>query len=204
MKKLKKLMLVLGLTSLLAACSTGNVIEKTEKKVDDLDDKVETKVEEELEKKGLGDKEPATNMEGLESKNTFIALDEVAGAFYDNFGSTDIQIEKISLEEDDGLIVYKIEGFDEAKEYELELNAENGQIISQEVDDNDSGDDDYGIALDLIVTPAQAMEAALVTSEGTSVKEWKLEAEKNGIFYEVELNDDMDVKVNAETGEVIK
>lgn len=203
MKRFKKLMLVLGLTSLLAACGTGNVIEKTEKKVDDLDDKVETKVEEKLEEKGLGDKEPATNMEGLESKNTFIALDEVAGAFYDNFGSTDIQIEKISLEEDDGLIVYNIEGFDEAKEYDLELNAENGQIISQEVDNNDL-DDDYGIALDLIVTPAQAMEAALVTNEGTSVKEWTLKAEKNGIFYEVELNNDIDVKVNAETGEVIK
>ena len=204
MKKFKKLMLVLGLTSLLAACSSGNFIEKTEKKVDDLDDKIESKVEEKLEEKGLGDKDLDTNKAGLESKNTFLSLEEVAGAFYDNFGSTDIQIEKISLEEDDRVLVYKIEGFDEEKEYEMELNAENGQIISQEVDTNDINDDDYGIALDLIVTPAQAMEAALVTHEGTYVKEWKLEAEENGIFYEVELNNDRDVKVNAETGEVIK
>lgn len=204
MKRFKKLMLVLGLTSLLAACSSGNVIEKTEKKVDDLDEKVETKVEEKLDEKGLGDKDPDTNIAGLESKDTFLSLEEVAGAFYDNFGSTDIQIEKISLEEDDRVLVYNIEGFDEEKEYELELNAENGQIISQEIDSNDLNDDDYGIALDLIVTPAQAMEGALVTNEGTSVKEWKLEAEKNGIFYEVELYDDIEVKVNAETGEVIK
>lgn len=204
MKRFKKLMLVLGLTSLLAACSSGNVIEKTEKKVDDLDEKVETKVEEKLDEKGLGDKDPDTNKAGLESKDTFLSLEEVAGAFYDNFGSTDIQIEKISLEEDDRVLVYNIEGFDEEKEYELELNAENGQIISQEVDSNDLNDEDYGIALDLIVTPAQAMEGALVTNEGTSVKEWKLEAEKNGIFYEVELYDDIEVKVNAETGEVIK
>lgn len=204
MKRFKKLMLVLGLTSLLAACSSGNVIEKTEKKVDDLDEKVETKVEEKLDEKGLGDKDPDTNIAGLESKDTFLSLEEIAGAFYDNFGSTDIQIEKISLEEDDRVLVYNIEGFDEEKEYELELNAENGQIISQEVDSNDLNDDDYGIALDLIVTPAQAMEGALVTNEGTSVKEWKLEAEKNGIFYEVELYDDIEVKVNAETGEVIK
>ncbi|WP_054251649.1 PepSY domain-containing protein [Neofamilia massiliensis] len=204
MKRFKKLMLVLGLTSLLAACGSGNVIEKTEKKVDDLDEKVETKVEEKLDEKGLGDKDSDTNIAGLESKDTFLSLDEVAGAFYDNFGSTDIQIEKISLEEDDRVLVYNIEGFDEEKEYELELNAENGQIISQEVDSNDLNDDDYGIALDLIVTPAQAMEGALVTNEGTSVKEWKLEAEKNGIFYEVELYDDIEVKVNAETGEVIK
>lgn len=204
MKRFKKLMLVLGLTSLLAACSSGNVIEKTEKKVDDLDEKVETKVEEKLDEKGLGDKDPDTNIAGLESKDTFLSLEEVAGAFYDNFGSTDIQIEKISLEEDDRVLVYNIEGFDEEKEYELELNAENGQIISQEVDSNDLNDDDYGIALDLIVTPAQAMEGALVTNEGTSVKEWKLEAEKNGIFYEVEIYDDIEVKVNAETGEVIK
>lgn len=204
MKRFKKLMLVLGLTSLLAACSSGNVIEKTEKKVDDLDEKVETKVEEKLDEKGLGDKDTDTNIAGLESKDTFLSLEEVAGAFYDNFGSTDIQIEKISLEEDDSVLVYNIEGFDEEKEYELELNAENGQIISQEIDSNDLNDDDYGIALDLIVTPAQAMEGALVTNEGTSVKEWKLEAEKNGIFYEVVLYDDIEVKVNAETGEVIK
>lgn len=204
MKKFKKLMLVLGLTSLLAACSSGNVVEKTEKKVDDLDDKIETKVEEKLEENGLGDKDLDTNKAGLESKDTFLSLEEVAGAFYDNFGSTDIQIEKISLEEDDRVLFYNIEGFDEEKEYELELNAENGQIISQEIDNNDLGDDDYGMALDLIVTPAQAMEAALVINEGTSVKEWSLEAEKNGVFYEVELNNDRDVKVNAETGEVIK
>ncbi|MDO5028935.1 MAG: PepSY domain-containing protein [Bacillota bacterium] len=208
MKKFAKLSLLLSLLLVLVACNPDLVLQKTDPdsnqvsngNIDgDLSDKEEDDKDQDIDT----DDDLEMN-QGLEAIETFLSIEEAAGAFYDNFGSKDIQIDEIQLSKDDQILAYKIQGFDENTEYEFKINAENGQILEEESEADEKSPDDFGIALDLIITPNQAMTAALIKTDGSFVKKWILKTEDRGVYYDLELNDDIEVTVNAETGEVIE
>lgn len=204
MKKFSKLSLLLGLVFVLAACNPDFIVQKTDEPANQIEQ--ENKDDDTIkdDDQDVVTDDDLDSDQGLEDMEIFINIKEATGAFYDNFGSTDIKIKKIKLGQDDKCLVYLIEGFDDQNEYKTVLNAENGQILAEETKANEIDDDDFAIEVDLLITPDQAMRAALVKSDGSFVEEWTLETEDGGIYYEVDLQGDIEVKVNAETGEVVK
>lgn len=206
MKKIKILVAVSAFMLLLAACSPESVV----KKIDDDDEVVATettnenkedKMKQEAEKTDskLDNKNNTTGLT-LENTETFISLDEAKGAFFDTFGDEKISIKELALKSEDHILVYTIEGFDDKNDYDFAIKAEDGTVVKSEVEGRDL-EEKFSIDFLKIISPKQAMEAALVTSGKTGIEEWKLEAKANSVFYTIEFQDDSEIIVNAETGE---
>ena len=49
----------------------------------------------------------------------------------------EVSFVKVDIDKDDSIFVYDIEFRKDGKEYSFEINAENGEIIEQEVDTDD-------------------------------------------------------------------
>lgn len=111
------------------------------------------------------------------------------------------------LDRDDGRWHYDFEGFDSKKEYEMEIDATTGEVREHEVD-SDRDNDEY-LDFSKIISPAKAIEIASTNAEvkGLSPTDWSLEADDNKQKYTIDYdqNDsDIDIKVNAITGEIIE
>ena len=100
-------------------------------------------------------------------------------------------------------IIYSIEGFKDGKEYKLKIN-NNGEILEKEIENDD---DKKKLAIDFtkIISGEDAMEKAIEgQGEDAKVKEYELKIEDGKAVYEIELNNDKDVTIDATTGEIIK
>lgn len=109
-------------------------------------------------------------------------------------------IEEIQFERDDGRYVYEFEGWDGEFDYEMDIDAETGEILSQETD-SDSDEEDI-LDLEGIITPQEAMEIALEASGGDYVEEWQLELEDGYTVYDIDIEGGEDQDIDAHTGEI--
>lgn len=137
--------------------------------------------------------------------NPPISLNDAVNIFKE--AHRDAKIESVDLDREDGRLHYDIEGFDSEKEYEMEIDATTGEVIEHETD-SDSDDDEY-LDFSEIISPAKAIEIASTNAEveGLSPTEWSLEADDDKQKYtiEYEQNDsDIDIKINAVTGEILE
>lgn len=144
-----------------------------------------------------------TQGQGLESMTFEVTLDDAISTFYDTFGSEDINIESIQLNRDDGRFLYEFEGWDNQSEYELDIDAETGDIVQQEQDEDSDTDGDV-LELDSIITPEEAMTTALEASGSGYVQEWDLEVEDGVTVFDIDVEDGDDQKVDALTGELVQ
>lgn len=142
-----------------------------------------------------------TDSPGLEGMTFSVSLDDAIDQFYETFGSEDISIEEIQLDRDNGRFVYEMDGWDGQNEYELDIDAETGDIVRQEQE----ADDETGDSLDLdgIITPLEAMESALDASGSGYVDEWTLEVENGRTVYDIDVEEGDDQEVDALTGDVL-
>ncbi|TVP90190.1 PepSY domain-containing protein [Alkalibacterium sp.] len=212
-KWIKMGMLSLSATVLLAACDNDDTLETTpvedETMTDEqTDDEVEETAEEEasteddtVEEDTTEDESQETSTTGLESMIFEFNLDDAIDLFYETFESEDINIEEIQFEHDDNRFVYEFEGWDGEYEYELDIDAETGDIIKQEKDDNDDTED--SLDLDGIISPQEAMETALEASGSGYVEEWKLEVEDGRTIYKIDIEEGDDQEIDAHTGDVL-
>ncbi|SDK73514.1 PepSY domain-containing protein [Alkalibacterium thalassium] len=148
-----------------------------------------------------GAADDATDSQGIQGMTFSVSLDDAIDQFYETFGSEDINISSIQFDYDDGRYLYEFEGWDGQYEYELDIDAETGEIVQQEQDDDvDSGD-----ILDLegIISPEEAMEAALDASGSGYVEEWGLEVEDGRTIYDIDVEGGSDQQVDAQTGDVL-
>lgn len=114
------------------------------------------------------------------------------------------QIQKVDYDKDSGDWTYEITGVSENREYEVEINAVSGDIIK--VDEDDVDDDAY-LAFDTIITPEEAVEIAktALAEEAAVLEGWELDVDDNRTKYDIEFEgSNRDVKLDAETGEVIE
>lgn len=139
---------------------------------------------------------------GLENMAFEVTLDDAISTFYETFGSEDINIEEIQLNRDDGRFLYEFEGWDEQSDYELDIDAETGDIVKQEQDEDNDTDGDI-LELDGLVSPEEAMVTALEASGSGYVEEWDLEVEQGTTVYSIDIDDGEDQKVDALTGELV-
>ena len=87
---------------------------------------------------------------------------------------------------------------------QVEINAVSGAIIK--VDEDDVDDDAY-LAFDTIITPEEAIEIAktALAEEAAVLEGWELDVDDNRTKYDIEFEgSNRDVKLDAETGEVIE
>lgn len=143
-----------------------------------------------------------TQGQGLESMTFEVSLEDAISTFYDTFGSEDINIEEIQFNRDDGRFLYEFEGWDDQSDYELDIDAETGDIVQQEQDEDSDTDGDI-LELDSIVSPEDAMSTALEAAGSGYVEEWDLEVDNGVTVYEIDVQDGDDQKVDALTGELV-
>src|SRR5699024_1340259 len=112
-------------------------------------------------------------------------------------------IDKLKVEILDNDLIYEIEGFKDGKEYKLKINNK-GEILEEEIEDDN---DNKKLAIDFtkIISGVDAWEKALEgKAEDVKVKENELKIEDGKTVYEVKLDNDKDVTIDATTGEIIE
>ena len=135
---------------------------------------------------------------GIENIEFPISVQAAIEIFNNEFGSPNI--DEIQFEREDGRYVYDFEGWDGEFHYEMEVDAQTGEILSQETE-TDSDQDDI-LDLDGIISPQEAMAIALEAAGSGYVEEWDLELENGFTVYEVDIEGGEDQDVDAHTGEV--
>ncbi|MDE1548204.1 PepSY domain-containing protein [Jeotgalibaca caeni] len=119
----------------------------------------------------------------------------------------DAQIEQVDFDSDRSNWTYEITGVFENREYEMEIDAMNGEVLRTEEDDTDN-DESY-LTFDHLIDPEEAVETARQeVAEDATFEGWNLSVEddQDRPEYDIEFGgtDDQDVTIHAETGEVLE
>lgn len=124
--------------------------------------------------------------------NNTISLDSAKEKALQNAGlsETEITFTKTKLDRDDGILIYKIEFYSAQAEYEYEINAANGEVISMEtkpyhIDSNNSGNSDKYIGVDQ--AKRIAAEHAEISEDEIVFSKAKLENDDGRTIYEIEF-----------------
>lgn len=154
----------------------------------------------------VGENQPTGNtQQGINNMDFATSLDDAIQMFNDEFNNPNI--ESIQFDEDDGRYTYEFEGFDETNDYEAEIDAQSGEFFQREQESDSDMDDDV-LDLEGIITPEEAMSAALEHTGSGYVESWELDVENGITVYEIDVEDtdgvfDEDIDVNAQTGEIV-
>ena len=116
--------------------------------------------------------------------------------------------DKISFELDNGVYVYEINGFDDANEYEIEVNAADGSIIKDKRE-KDNTADKKAIDLGLIKNIDELVATSLKDAgDGYHLDSFSIEHEAGITKLDIEVEDangkDIEYEYNLETKELIK
>ena len=199
----KKLALLMASALILGACGNQGAkpAEETKEEVSQIED-TNTGV-----KEVSDDDKDTSNTEKEKAPEVAMNMEDAIKIFHEhNFGDASadsFNIDKIKVEILDKDIIYEIEGFKDGKEYQLKIN-NNGKILEEEIEDDD---DKKKLAIDFskIISGVDAWEKALEgQAEDVKVKEYELKIEDGKTVYEVKLDNDKDVKIDATTGEIIE
>lgn len=204
-QKLKYGASALALAALLTACGGENA-QQAKEDAKSAANNTEAAVTEEVDKAKDNVEEKIDDLKtGIEEKEFAISLDDAVAKFKEAFDDDSIEISSVELDEDDGKYTYDIEGFKENKEYEASIDAESGEVLAKEEendDDNDDMDDDIAIDFTKIISPKEAMAKALENNTGY-VKSYEINHDDDRIVYEIDIEDGDDVELDAESGDIL-
>lgn len=220
----KKRLALMALMSagILGACGTGTDTGSedqssatqettTDDQADDTSSEASSSSESTSSEESSGNNENQNNQQGINNQEFSILLEDAVQIFNDtNPGAS---IESIQFDDDDDeTYEYDIDGFDGTNEYELSIDANSGETRDQESDeDNDDDNDDEALNFDNLISPQEAMDIALNEIGSGHVEEWELDMNDGRPTYEINLentdnqnDDDDDITIHAETGEVLE
>ena len=193
------------LAAILTACGGENA-QQAKEDAKSAANNTEAAVTEEVDKAKDNVEEKVDDLKtGIEEKEFAISLDDAVAKFKEAFDDDSIEISSVELDEDDGKYTYDIEGFKENKEYEASIDAESGEVLAKEEendDDNDDMDDDVAIDFTKIISPKEAMAKALENNTGY-VKSYEIDHDDDRIVYEIDIEDGDDVELDAESGDIL-
>lgn len=139
-----------------------------------------------------------------------VSLEKVTTAFEKKY--PEAKITSLQLDTDFGRYFYEIEGVDQQKEYQVEVNAETGEFTKEKVETLDA-DEQNGVkmqeeALDLtnIISREQATTLAEKEAKVGQATDWKLEKELGITYWEVKVKEGqqkIEVKVDAHSGKIL-
>lgn len=211
MKKSLKLALLTSASVLtLAACGDNTTQETTEPETEEqttdttedsaTDENTDT-TDENTDDQG-DDQAANTDSQGIENMDFAVSLQDAVETFKGEVGDDAVQITDVNFDTENGTYVYEFTGFSNGTEYEGSVDAENGDVVDFESEAGEDMDDDV-LDLDNVVDPSEAMTVALDSTGSGYVKEWELDVENGTPVYDIDIENANDVKVNAETGEVL-
>lgn len=125
----------------------------------------------------------------------------------------DTMVAKLELDKDMGKYVYKVEGFDTEKEYELKMDPINGDVLKEDTDSDiiDDGDDDKEEAItkaNVEKVEGLVEKALKEAGEGANIDQWTLEVNNGKAMLEVEIDkkglDNVEYTYDVETGELVE
>lgn len=139
-----------------------------------------------------------------------VSLEKVTTAFEKKY--PEAKITSLQLDTDFGRYFYEIEGVDQQKEYQVEVNAETGEFTKEKVETLDA-DEQNGVkmqeeALDLtnIISREQATTLAEKEAKVGQATDWKLEKELGITYWEVKVKEaqqKIEVKIDAHSGKIL-
>ena len=150
------------------------------------------------------EKEYTNNTSSPSTTVTYLSYEEAKNIVLNDAGITDAKFTKIDLDKDDGSVHYEIEFVSGNTEYEYEIDAVTGRIISKETDRFGADITGY-ISLD----DAKATAVSDFTTVNTGsyiVTKAELENENGKAFYEIVLSGETATKlyrIDATSGEII-
>ena len=201
-KELKLTMLLVAGILVLSGCAKGNTDQATTGK----ENVTEANKPEEANKPqddNKGKEESTKAPKRLPSIK--IDIKKAVEIFNDTFNEKDINVTNIGFDRDNGRYTYEIEGWKVNKEYNLELDAESGEVLEKDVELEDNIDqDEVIIDLGKIVSPEKAMEEALKQANASEIEGWELDTDKGQLVYEVDVKDGKDAVISATDGSFIK
>lgn len=211
MKKSLKLALLTSASILtLAACGDNTTQETTEPETEEqttdttedsaTDENTDT-TDENTDDQG-DDQAANTDSQGIENMDFAVSLQDAVETFKGEVDDDAVQITDVNFDTENGAYVYEFTGFSNGTEYEGSIDAETGDVVDFESEAGEDMDDDV-LDLDNVVDPSEAMTAALDSAGSGYVKEWELDVENGTPVYDIDIENASDVKVNAETGEVL-
>lgn len=140
-----------------------------------------------------------------------ISLEQALTTYNEQYPDT--AIVTLELEKSLGNYYYKIEGVDDSKEYEISIEATDG-TVKKEREESLDRDEQNGVkkkadainTKDLLSIEESSKLAEKEVGKGKAT-EWKLEQELGITYWEVKVVDgvnDYEVKINAQTGEILE
>ncbi|MEG0293489.1 PepSY domain-containing protein [Enterococcus sp.] len=152
----------------------------------------------------------AANNQETQSKPS-VTIAEAIEIFQKEYAGADIT--SLDIDTSFGKWVYKIEGVDDLKEYDLKIDATTKAILEREEDQLDN-DDKNGIKrqeekLDLsnLLSLDEITKIALEQTQGGQVTDWDLDRDNGVTHWDVDVKNgkqEATVKINAQTGEVLE
>ena len=139
-----------------------------------------------------------------------VSLEKVTTAFEKKY--PEAKITSLQLDTDFGRYFYEIEGVDQQKEYQVEVNAEPGEFTKEKVEtlvaDEQNGVKMQEEALDLtnIISREQATTLAEKEAKVGQATDWKLEKELGITYWEVKVKEGqqkIEVKIDAHSGKIL-
>lgn len=135
-----------------------------------------------------------------------LSAEDAIKIFTDKYAN--VNIDEISFEKDNGVYAYEINGFDDANEYELEVNAADGSIIKDKVE-KDNTADKKALDLTLIKNIDELVATSLKDAgDGYHLDSFSIEHEAGITKLDIEVEDasgkDIEYEYNLETKELIK
>lgn len=135
-----------------------------------------------------------------------LSAEDAIKIFGDKYAN--VNIDEISFEKDNGVYAYEINGFDNANEYELEVNAADGSIIKDKVEKDNTADKkaiDLGLIKNIDELVATSIKDA---GDGYHLNSFSIEHEAGITKLDIEVEDangkDIEYEYNLETKELIK
>lgn len=119
---------------------------------------------------------------------------------------------RVRKDRDDGRNIYEVEFYVEREEYDYDIDADSGQIVSKDFDIDDDFHNNSGSATSQnsdVISEDQAIQIVLERVEGASASDvWiKLDYDDGRTYYEGEIyynNTEYEFEMDAYTGEILE
>ena len=212
MKKMLLLCLTLLLSITLAACGTSDDSNTEDNAANDSnsnetaeDNNEDTNSEGENENTDTNDNTDTTeNKDDLDLTSVSLSAEDAMDAFLEHFPGSSLS--SIQLDEENGELVYDIDGYDDSMEYSAEID-QSGDVIAEEREQIESDEQYNELVLGDYITAEEALSIASEASEteGITARGWSLDFENGSPVYEINFEDmgsqEVDVYIDAESGE---
>ncbi len=123
--------------------------------------------------------------------------------------SYDGKLIQVELDHDEGQWVYKVDMEQDTEEYEIKLSVEDLSVINESTETDDDKDSEDQFEYSEAVPAEEAVQTAIDEAGGNGeIEGWSLDKDDGNLEYEIELknteNGDADIKINAESGDIIE